>query len=405
MSGKIPSVLLVGIGGYGNTIVEALLGSGDVGRFRIAGVADPVPEGCRRVGELRRLGLPFYPDPASFYRRHAADLAVIAAPIAFHAEYTCIALEHGSHVLCEKPLAATIQDARAMQRARDAAGRFVAVGYQWSFSAAITALKRDILAGAFGRAKRLRTLVLWPRDFRYYHRNDWAGAVRDRAGRWVLDSPVNNATAHYLHNMFYVLGSAPESCALPVRVQAELYRANPIGNYDTGVCRAATAEGAEILFYSSHAVEVQRGPEFVYEFEKGVVTYSPESGTIRARWADGAVRDYGDPNQDPMRKLQVALEAAAGEGRPAPACGIEAAVGQTLCMNGMQDSGQPIQEFAPERIRSRGRGEQCVTYVDGLAAALTRAFERGALPSEMNLPWAVPGRTIDLSRYSTFPGG
>jgi len=35
----------------------------------------------------------------------------------------------------------------------------------------------------------------------------------------VLDSPVNNATAHYLHNMFYVLGHATDASAMPACVR------------------------------------------------------------------------------------------------------------------------------------------------------------------------------------------
>ena len=105
------------------------------------------------------------------------------------------ALAHGSHVLCEKPLCVTPADATAMTRARDAAGRQVAIGYQWSFSAAIQRLKADILAGVLGRPKRMRCLVLWPRDETYYGRNRWAGAKRDAHGNLVLDRPVNNACA------------------------------------------------------------------------------------------------------------------------------------------------------------------------------------------------------------------
>jgi len=389
------SLLLVGIGGYGNTYVDALLGASDRTAFRIVGIADPYPEGCRRLADLKAMNIPFYTTPAEFYARSTADLAVISAPIAFHAEYTCLALRNGSHVLCEKPLAATIRQARAMREARDAAGRFAAIGYQWSFSDAIQALKHDILAGLFGRPKRLRTLVLWPRNAAYYNRNDWAGALKDRDGRWVLDSPVNNATAHYLHNMFYVLGQAVDAGSAPVSVQAELYRANAITNYDTGVCRVQTECGAEILFYSTHAVNVQRGPEFIYEFENGVVTYPNEGGTIQAAFVDGSSKNYGNPNRNIMKKLWDAL--AAVRGSATVLCGIEAASSQTLCMNAMQDSCATIQEFPPELIRTQGEGGQRVTYVDGLAETLAACYDRGILPSELGAAWARPGRIIDVT--------
>ncbi len=43
-------------------------------------------------------------------------------------------------------------------------------------------------------------------------------------GRLVLDSPVNNACSHYLHNMFYVLGDRLDRSDQPKWVTAELYR-------------------------------------------------------------------------------------------------------------------------------------------------------------------------------------
>jgi hypothetical protein len=55
------------------------------------------------------------------------------------------------------------------------------------------------MKGMLGRPKRLKTLVLWPRDFAYYNRNDWAGKKTDQNGRPVLDSVAHNATSHFLH--------------------------------------------------------------------------------------------------------------------------------------------------------------------------------------------------------------
>ena len=127
------------------------------------------------------------------------------------------------------------------------------IGYQWSFSKAIQSLKNDIIKGLFGKPIRLKTLALWPRDDEYYGRNNWAGRIKENQGKWVLDSPMNNAVAHYLHNMFYVLGFEVDSSAVPKQVIAECYRANPIENYDTAVCRILTTDDVEILFYASHA--------------------------------------------------------------------------------------------------------------------------------------------------------
>jgi len=64
----------------------------------------------------------------------------------------------------------------------------------------------------------------------YFRRNDWVGRIRTDAGHCVFDSPANNAAAHYLHIMLYLLGATREGAAMPASVQAETYRANAIEN-------------------------------------------------------------------------------------------------------------------------------------------------------------------------------
>lgn len=392
-------IVLVAVGGYGNTYVNALLDHGAAHGCQIVGIVDPFAEGCRRLAELQSLGIPIYPDLDAFYAKHTADLAVISSPIHLHTPQTCTALAHGSSVLCEKPLGATYQEAAQIIAARDRAGRFVATGYQWSFNEAILALKGDILAGRFGAPKRLRTLVLWPRNKEYYGRNTWAGMQLDRMGNWILDSPVNNATAHYLHNMLYVLGSQVDRAIRPRTVAAELYRANAITNYDTAAVRVTVAGGAEVLFYTSHAIEHQRGPEFIYEFEKGTVRYGGANKTIVAEFTDGTSRDYGDPQANIPKKLWDAVAAVRGEGTIS--CGPEAASMHTLVMNGIQDSVPEIIDFSP--VVQAGEGLKSVSVAVGLEEALIQGYDSGRLPHELGLPWARVGQTLCLDDYTAFP--
>jgi predicted dehydrogenase len=394
-------IVLVAVGGYGNTYVNALLDKGKEYGCQIVGVVDPFAEGCRRLDELKALGVPFYNDLGDFYAEHKADLAVISSPIHLHTPQTCTALANGSSVLCEKPLGATYQEAAEVIAARDAAGGFVATGYQWSFNESILALKADILAGRLGAPKRLRTLVLWPRNEQYYGRNSWAGMQKDPQGNWILDSPVNNATAHYLHNMLYVLGPAVDRTVQPLSVTAELYRANPITNYDTGIARVAVEGGTEILFYASHAIANNRGPEFIYEFENATVRYGNGSKTIVAEFADGTTKDYGDPQANIPKKLWDSV--AAVRGADSISCGPEAACVHTLVMNGIQESMPEIVEFPSDMVSRVGEEGKTTAVAAGLEEALIEAYEAGKLPSELGCAWAKAGATIDLTSYTSFP--
>jgi len=406
------SLVLVGVGGMGAVYLEALLARKDEGLFRIAGAVDPQPNRCKQYVEMRAMGVPCFISLPDFYRNRKADLAVLSSPIQMHMTQTTFALSRGSHVLCEKPAAATIQEVRGAIEAERAAGRWVAVGYQWSFSPAVQALKADIRAGVFGAARRFKCLYLWPRDEGYYARNDWAGRRRDGEGAWVLDSPVQNAMAHDLHNMFYVLGRETHTSARPAEVEAELYRANAIENFDTAAARIRTEDGVEMLFLVSHASDEDRGPVVSYEFEKGIVRCDSRTSGLWAEFADGTRKDYGVPDAEPMNKLWQSVDGARAEGAR-PLCGLEAAASQTLCMNGIQDSMPEVRPFPEDLVRIvEGPGARRLEVqtpgarrrvVEGLDEALGACYESWKLPSEMGIAWSAKGTAVDLRSYGSFP--
>ncbi len=175
-------IVSVAIGGYGQSLLSALLDRSDVPEHRIVGAVDPEPQRCGRLEELKALDVPIYDTLEEFYEKHEADLALIASPIHMHCPQTCLALAHNTNVMCEKPLAATVREAAVMVRARDHARRFVDIGYQWSHNPAIQSLKRAMGEGVFGAPVRLKCICLWPRTESYYKRNSWAGARRDAGG-------------------------------------------------------------------------------------------------------------------------------------------------------------------------------------------------------------------------------
>ena len=390
------TVAMVALGGYGNSYLRHLFAEDAPEGFRLVAGIDPNPVGCHFLDRFEAEGIPIYPDLGAFYAASTADLVIIAAPIHYHAPFTQTALAHGSNVLCEKPLAATVAEAHAMAEAEAAAPGWVGIGYQWSFSATMQALKADIMAGELGRPLRLRTKVLWPRPLSYYHRNTWAGRIAAPDGRPILDSPVNNATAHYLHNALYVLGLTRETSARPVDVQAELYRANAIENYDTAAVRVHTEDGAEILFYTAHPLDRNIGPELIYEFEQATVSYASYGTSVLARFRDGPVRDYGDPFADEFAKLWESIDAVR-TGAPL-ACGIRAATPHTICVNGAQRSPETIVEFPSEVVERAPQGEgDALVYVPGLSELLETCYDRGLLPSELgDVSWARPARRVTL---------
>jgi predicted dehydrogenase len=397
------SVVLVGISGMGQPYLETLLAGFSPGEVDLMAVVEPYPERSAYQDELRDRQIPILPTLASAYEsQQVPDLVIICSPIHHHVSQISIALEQGSRVLCEKPIGATIQDAELLIKTMQRTNLWVMIGYQWSYSRAIQSLKQDIMRGMFGKPLRMKTLCFWPRDEAYYKRNDWAGRIRDNQGWWVLDSPANNAMAHFLHNLFYTLGEKTDRCAMPTEVTAELYRAYAIENYDTVACRAYTRDGAEILFYASHTTSDDLGPMFSLEFEQATVTYGEDADDIIATDRKGNTKHYGSPEAEhPLLKLFEAVQTIR-ESR-AVICGLEASVAQTLCMNGIQESAPAIIDLPGSKINSDPESNRM--WVNNLLQELESCYKRGILPSEAGLDWARGGKPVTLEDYHRFPGG
>jgi predicted dehydrogenase len=86
----------------------------------------------------------------------AVDVVSITTPNAFHAEMAIVALAAGKHVWCEKPMATTLDDARAMLAAARSSGRVAALGYNYIQNPAIRLAGRLLAEGAIGEVNHLR---------------------------------------------------------------------------------------------------------------------------------------------------------------------------------------------------------------------------------------------------------
>lgn len=369
------SVMLAGIGGYGALYLNRFFELADEGRIEVRGLVEPFPQSCRRLDEVERRGWRIYPGFDEFYAENDCELACIATPIQFHTEMMLCALAHGSSVICEKPLTGDVRDIERLIEARDRAGRFVMIGYQWSHSDAILAMKRDVMSGLYGRPELLKTLILWPRNKAYFNRGSgWAGKKK-LGDTLVLDSVANNAAAHYLHNIFFTLGSKLDSALKPSEVTARLFRANPIENFDTSIIGCRFENGARSLYIASHATKKQLNPIFEYRFDGGVITFDESVGKrIIGRLANGELRDYGDPFENQMKKLDYAVENV-GADKPFIPCGIETASAQVRCIADCAE--RSIVDFPAERKRL---DEDELTWVDGLYEELCGIYESERIP-------------------------
>ncbi len=90
-------------------------------------------------------------DPAAVTRAPDIDAVVVATPVHSHVALVRDALEAGKDVLCEKPLAATLDECRALRDLAAARRRILMVGHVFLYNPAVQHLKIDLERGELGR--------------------------------------------------------------------------------------------------------------------------------------------------------------------------------------------------------------------------------------------------------------
>ncbi|MDX1579883.1 MAG: Gfo/Idh/MocA family oxidoreductase, partial [Gemmatimonadota bacterium] len=125
---------VIGVGRLGGEHARLLATSE---RFELTGVHDTDGGRAREIAE--RLGVRAFDDPDDLYAE--VDAAVIAVPTGAHATVASRALDHDCHVLVEKPLAASLEDADALIARAEARGRVLGVGHSERFNGLLLAVQ------------------------------------------------------------------------------------------------------------------------------------------------------------------------------------------------------------------------------------------------------------------------
>jgi 1,5-anhydro-D-fructose reductase (1,5-anhydro-D-mannitol-forming) len=129
------------------------------------------------------------------------DAVYISTTNELHCDQAIAAAQAGKHVLCEKPLALRLEDARAMARAASEAGVVFATNHHLRNAATHTAMRHAIAAGKIGQ----------PLAARVFH----AGYLPTHLQGWRLDKPdagagvILDLTVHDVDTLRYVLGRNP----------------------------------------------------------------------------------------------------------------------------------------------------------------------------------------------------
>jgi predicted dehydrogenase len=183
-------MLNVGVIGYGywgpNLVRNFMSAPGS----SVAGVCDLRPE---RLSSVRKLypAVKTYADPGELIRDPGIDAVVIATPVSSHFELAMQALKAGKHVLVEKPLASTSDQARRLIDEAAARNMVLLVDHTFVYTDAVRKMRQLIASGELGEI--------------YYY-----DAVRVNLGLFQHDvNVIWDLAIHDLSIMDYVLPARP----------------------------------------------------------------------------------------------------------------------------------------------------------------------------------------------------
>ncbi len=142
--------LRLGVIGVGVGAAEMLPAMDSMPEIDLVACADVVAETRQRFKER-------YPSSATYDSAEAlcadpnVDAVWVSTPNQFHAPHAILAAQHGKHVVVEKPMATSVQEAAQMIEAADKAGVMLLAGHTQSFTVPIQAMRRIIVSGELGR--------------------------------------------------------------------------------------------------------------------------------------------------------------------------------------------------------------------------------------------------------------
>lgn len=193
---------------------------------------------------------PVHTDIESFLADPALDAVIIASPDKLHLPHALACARAGKHIFLEKPMATSLEDARAIERACRQNKVMLMMGYHLRFHAGHQKLARLIAEGAIGEPLSLRiswTMQAPPGDWR----------AQSFLGRWWSLGALGT---HSIDLAQYLLG---ESCGKITSVKGKLVSMQPVGHDVTSAVALRFASGTTADIISSVAFRAPRVVEII----------------------------------------------------------------------------------------------------------------------------------------------
>jgi len=250
---------LVGCGRISKRHSE-LLGENQIAGAQLVAVCDKIVSKAQVIAD--KYSIPLYSCLHDMMKAEKIDVVVVLTESGLHAQHTIELAPYGAHVVVEKPMALTLDDADAMIEACDKHGVKLFVVKQNRFNVPIVQLRKALDQGRFGKLIMGTVRVRWCRPQAYYDQDSWRGT-------WAYDGGVlTNQASHHIDLLEWMMGDVDSVFAKSKHALADIEAEDTavvilkFRNGALGVIEATTAirpkdlEGSISILGETGSVEV-----------------------------------------------------------------------------------------------------------------------------------------------------
>jgi|SRR5450432_495688 len=189
------------------------------------------------------------------------DVVSVCTPNGLHAEHSIKILKAGYHVLCEKPMALTVNECSAMITSAERANKRLFIIKQNRFNPPVEAVKALIDQGKLGKIYSVQLNCFWNRNNEYYQ-NSWKG-TKDLDGGTLFTQ-----FSHFIDLLYWFIGDVESVSA----ATGNFHHQGLIEFEDTGVAILKFVNGAiGTLNYTVNAYKKNMEGSLTIFAEKGTV--------------------------------------------------------------------------------------------------------------------------------------
>ncbi|TLS36006.1 Gfo/Idh/MocA family protein [Pseudalkalibacillus caeni] len=242
---------IIGLGAIGQRLIKQFKEQSHV---EIVAVCDQLESLAKETAEALD-GAQAFTNYEDLIADKQVDLVYVAVPPKYHYQIVMDVLKAKKHVLCEKPLANSLEEAKEMAEAAEKASVVHAMNFPLNYGQAATKFGEMIKKDYIGKLRRLQLTMHFPEWPRFWQKNDWVGG-REQGG-FVLEVGV-----HFIQQTLKLFGEIkniqtrlelpddPAKCETGIIATGELEDGTPV--LIEGLSQIA---GKEFIGYSAYGTE------------------------------------------------------------------------------------------------------------------------------------------------------